>query len=48
MSAPTSIVGYFFQAGWVVKSVMMILLIASISSWAMILQRLWFFKQKNG
>ena len=40
MSAPTSIVGYFFQAGWVVKSVMM------ISSWALILQRLWFFKQK--
>jgi len=48
MSAPTSIVGYFFQAGWVVKSVMMILLMASISSWAMILQRLWFFKQKMG
>ena len=46
MNAPTSIVGYFFQAGWVVKSVMMILLIASISSWALILQRLWFFKQK--
>lgn len=46
MSAPTSIVGYFFQAGWVVKSVMMILLIASISSWALILQRLHFFKQK--
>jgi biopolymer transport protein TolQ len=46
MSAPTSIVGYFFQAGWVVKSVMLILLMASISSWALIIQRLWFFKQK--
>jgi biopolymer transport protein TolQ len=47
MSAPTSIIGYFFQAGWVVKSVMTILLGASIFSWTLILQRFWFFKEKQ-
>ena len=47
MSAPTSIVGYFFQAGWVVKSVMLLLLVASIVSWGLIIQRLRFFKQKS-
>lgn len=46
MSAPTSIIGYFLQAGWVVKSVMMILLVASIISWGLIIQRTLFFKQK--
>ena len=46
MSAPTSIVGYFLQAGWVVKLVMMLLLCASIASWALIIQRFWFFKEK--
>lgn len=47
MSAPTSVVGYFLQAGWVVKSVMMILMAASIISWTLIFQRIWFFKQKQ-
>jgi biopolymer transport protein TolQ len=47
MSAPTSIVGYFLQAGWVVKSVMMLLMCASIASWALIFQRTWFFKRKS-
>lgn len=46
MSAPTSIVGYFLQAGWVVKSVMTILMVASIISWGLIIQRTLFFKQK--
>lgn len=46
MSAPTSIIGYFLQAGWVVKSVMMILMFASIISWGLIIQRTLFFKQK--
>ena len=46
MSAPTSIIGYFLQAGWVVKSVMMILMVASIISWGLIIQRTLFFKQK--
>ncbi|NBX85093.1 MAG: protein TolQ [Gammaproteobacteria bacterium] len=47
MSAPTSIIGYFFQAGWVVKSVMTILLVASVISWTLILQRFWFFNEKQ-
>lgn len=47
MSAPTSVVGYFLQAGWVVKSVMMMLMAASIVSWTLIFQRIWFFKQKQ-
>jgi biopolymer transport protein TolQ len=47
MSAPTSVVGYFLQAGWVVKSVMMMLMAASVVSWTLIFQRLWFFKQKQ-
>jgi biopolymer transport protein TolQ len=47
MSAPTSIIGYFLQAGWVVKSVMLMLMLASIASWTLIFQRALFFKQKN-
>lgn len=47
MSAPTSVVGYFLQAGWVVKSVMMMLMAASVVSWTLIFQRIWFFKQKQ-
>jgi biopolymer transport protein TolQ len=42
-----SVLSYFLQAGLVVKSVMIILLVASISSWTLILQRLWYFKQKK-
>jgi biopolymer transport protein TolQ len=47
MSAPTSVIGYFLQAGWVVKSVMLMLMAASIASWTLIFQRIWFFKQKQ-
>lgn len=47
MTGHTSIIGYFFQAGMVVKAVMMILLIASVTSWTFIIQRNWFFKQKK-
>lgn len=42
-----SILGYFFQAGIVVKLVMLILLAASIISWTLILQRAWYFKMKR-
>lgn len=47
MSTPTSVIGYFLQAGWVVKSVMLILMAASIASWTLIFQRAMFFKTKN-
>jgi biopolymer transport protein TolQ len=47
MSAPTSVIGYFLQAGWVVKSVMLMLMGASIASWTLIFQRMWFFKEKQ-
>lgn len=39
--------GYFLQAGFVVKTVMLLLIAASITSWTLILQRAWFFKQKE-
>ncbi|MFY7697962.1 MAG: protein TolQ [Legionella sp.] len=42
-----SVLGYFMQAGLVVKSVMLILLSTSIASWTLILQRAWYFKNKN-
>ncbi|KTD21159.1 biopolymer transport protein TolQ [Legionella londiniensis] len=41
----TSILGYFFQAGLVVKLVMLILLAASIASWTLILQRAWYYRR---
>lgn len=47
MGTHASVLGYFIQAGWVVKTVMLILLAASISSWTLIIQRAWFFKQKK-
>lgn len=47
MGSHASVLGYFLQAGWVVKSVMLILLAASIVSWTLILQRAWFFKRKK-
>lgn len=46
MGSHASVLGYFLQAGWVVKSVMLLLLTASISSWTLILQRAWFYKRK--
>jgi biopolymer transport protein TolQ len=39
--------GYFFQAGMIVKAVMLLLLAASIVSWTLILQRTWYFKIKK-
>lgn len=47
MTHEANIINYFFQAGLVVKAVMLILLIASIASWTLIFQRAWFFKQKK-
>lgn len=38
---------YFMQAGLVVKTVMLLLLAASIVSWTLIFQRAWFFKKKK-
>lgn len=43
----TSILSYFVGAGFVVKSVMFILLIASVISWTLIIQRAWYFKKKR-
>ncbi len=47
MTGHTSILGYFLQAGFVVKAVMLLLLIASVMTWTLIFQRAWFFKQKK-
>lgn len=47
MSQSASVLGYFMQAGFVVKSVMCLLLISSIASWTLIFQRTWFFKRKK-
>lgn len=46
MGVEANILQYFFQAGPVVKSVMLILLLASICSWTLIIQRAWFFNKK--
>ncbi len=40
-----SIFNYFFQAGLVVKLVMLLLLLASLFSWTLIFQRAWHFRQ---
>lgn len=45
MNNQTHVLMYFFQAGLVVKSVMILLFIASIVSWTLIFQRAWFFKK---
>lgn len=42
-----SVLGYFIQAGFIVKLVMLILIAASITSWTLIIQRAWYFKQKQ-
>ncbi|WP_419418706.1 protein TolQ [Legionella sp. D16C41] len=47
MGSHASVLGYFLQAGIVVKVVMLLLLIASIFSWTLILQRAWYFKRKK-
>ncbi len=47
MSSQANILMYFMQAGLVVKSVMLLLTIASIVSWTLIFQRAWFFNRKK-
>ena len=47
MGNQANVLMYFLQAGLVVKSVMMILLVASIISWTLIFQRAWFFNRKK-
>lgn len=47
MSSHANFLGYFIQAGWVVKSVMLLLLVASVASWTIILQRSWYFKRQK-
>jgi biopolymer transport protein TolQ len=47
MANHASVLGYFMQAGFVVKLVMMILATASVVSWTLIIQRAWFFKEKQ-
>lgn len=47
MGSHANVLTYFMQAGLVVKSVMLILLIASLVSWTLIFQRAWYFKRKR-
>ncbi|WP_058534995.1 protein TolQ [Legionella saoudiensis] len=47
MGSQANVLMYFMQAGLVVKSVMMLLAIASITSWTLIFQRAWFFNRKK-
>lgn len=47
MVGHASVLGYFWQAGFIVKSVMLILLAGSVTSWTLIFQRAWYFKQKK-
>ena len=43
----TSLFAYFVNAGLIVKFVMIVLLIASVISWTIILQRAWYFRLKQ-
>lgn len=45
MNFDASLIGYFVQAGLVVKAVMLLLLCASVFSWAYILQRTFYLKE---
>lgn len=47
MGDHANVIGYFFQAGMVVKTVMFLLIIASLASWTLIIQRAWYFKRKK-
>lgn len=47
MSNQANVLMYFMQAGFVVKSVMLLLLATSIASWTLIFQRAWFFNRKK-
>ena len=40
-----SIMGLFWRAHWVVKAVMVVLLVASVWSWAIILDKVWRLKR---
>lgn len=44
MATHLNILDYFFQAGPVVKFVMLILFASSVISWTLIVQRFWFYK----
>ena len=45
MSQHANIIGYFLQAGFVVKAVMLMLIIASVGSWTLIFQRAWYLNR---
>lgn len=45
MAADFSFFQYFLNASAIVKGVMLVLLMASIASWTLIVQRAWFFKR---
>ncbi|AUH73142.1 protein TolQ [Legionella sainthelensi] len=47
MGNQANVLMYFMQAGLVVKTVMLFLAAASITSWTLIFQRAWFFNQKK-
>ncbi len=47
MGNQANVLMYFMQAGLVVKSVMILLAAASITSWTLIFQRAWFFNRKK-
>jgi biopolymer transport protein TolQ len=47
MGSQANVLMYFMQAGLVVKSVMMLLAVASVTSWTLIFQRAWFFNRKK-
>ncbi len=43
----TNVLMYFFQAGLVVKTVMLLLVVTSLASWTLIFQRQWFLRQQE-
>lgn len=47
MGNQANVLMYFMQAGLVVKTVMILLAAASITSWTLIFQRAWFFNRKK-
>lgn len=47
MAHHASVLTYFMQAGFIVKSVMFMLMATSVVSWTLIIQRAWFFKEKR-
>ena len=47
MGNQANVLMYFMQAGLVVKSVMLLLIAASVVSWTLIFQRAWFFNRKK-